>query len=136
MSRRTKTTRRGGRRRGQSLRTAFRLVGLLRSGRWKAADAAEEVKCNIRTFYRVVSAVEDAGIPVERHRERTDVYLRVRRDAVARALGLTMPEAPPRTVVVRDPPRCCKGCGATLRRYRLCAACRGRRIGAGRKTRR
>lgn len=72
-----------------ALRDALACIRLLASGRWRVDDLAAELGCTRRTAYRLLGALRESGIHVERQREdyRT-VYLRVDRAQAARALGL------------------------------------------------
>jgi DNA-binding IclR family transcriptional regulator len=65
---------------------ALRLLVLLRSGRWRAADLAGEIGCNPRTVYRLLHALEAAGLRVERQVEGPERLYRVRREDVRRLL--------------------------------------------------
>lgn len=55
--------------RGRQLRDAVRLLVLLRRGRWTMPEIADELGVGWRTAYRIVRALEDAGVTVEVSRE-------------------------------------------------------------------
>jgi hypothetical protein len=67
---------------------ALTTLRLLRTGRWMVGDLAEELRHTRRTAYRLLAAIERAGIRLERHREGRCVYYRVRRAELERAMGL------------------------------------------------
>ncbi|MBI3182073.1 MAG: helix-turn-helix transcriptional regulator [Myxococcales bacterium] len=121
--------------RGHALTVALRALRLLRTGRWRVEELAAELCEHQRTVYRLLRALERAGIRVEAQREGQEVYHRVRRETLEAALGLRAPSPPPRPVVALAPPRDCEECGVRLRRYRLCAACRRLRSAEGRRGR-
>ncbi len=79
----------GVRRRGDMLAESLTALRLLRTGRWLVEELAAELGYTRRTTYRLLAAVERAGVSLERHREGPCVYYRVRRGVLERALGLT-----------------------------------------------
>lgn len=88
MARPRRDTRRGVGLRAELLVDALRALRVLRTGRWLVGELAEELGHGRRTTYRLLAAIERAGVPIERHREGRCVYYRVRRAALERALGL------------------------------------------------
>jgi predicted DNA-binding transcriptional regulator YafY len=58
--------------RGDVLRTALKMLTVLRRGRWTMAEAADEVGVHWRAAYRIVDALRAAGVTVEVSRERDD----------------------------------------------------------------
>ena len=78
----------GIRRRGDMLAVVLAMLRELRTGRVLVADLADLLGRKRRTVYRMLLAIERAGVPLERHREGPRVFYRVRREALERALGL------------------------------------------------
>jgi hypothetical protein len=80
--------------RGRQLRQVLASILLLRTGRWTIAEWSAELGMHLRTTYRLLTTLRQAGIEVEVSRERehqrgtaTPLY-RIRAEAAAKALGL------------------------------------------------
>lgn len=69
---------RHARRRGETLRDALRVLALLREQRgWRVEELTGELRIHRRTLYRILGAIEAAGLPLEVLREGTERYYRV-----------------------------------------------------------
>ncbi|MFN7132395.1 MAG: hypothetical protein ACK4N5_09940 [Myxococcales bacterium] len=79
---------RNTKRRAEMVTDALVTLRLLLVGRWLIADLAAAIGHQRRTAYRLLAAIERAGIRVERQKEGREVYLRVRREDVERTMGL------------------------------------------------
>lgn len=78
----------GTSKRAEMVTESIRAIKALRAGRWAIEDLAAELEVGRRTAYRLLAAIERAGIPVARAREGKTVYLRITRASVKRAFGL------------------------------------------------
>jgi DNA-binding transcriptional ArsR family regulator len=68
--------------RGRQLGDVLAAVRLLARGRWLVDDLATHLGITRRTTYRLLSAMRDQGLAVDRQREGRYVYLRLGRQEV------------------------------------------------------
>lgn len=76
------------RRRGAVLAAALWAIVLLRSGRWTIRELAAELGLHVRSAYRMLHALEAAGVELEVHVEGSLRHYRVRAPALRRLLKL------------------------------------------------
>jgi DNA-binding IclR family transcriptional regulator len=74
---------RGAITRGRLTRELLLAIRLLSRGRHLVADLAEATGLERRAAYRLLAALRDVGLRVERHREGPRVYLRLPRVEVS-----------------------------------------------------
>ncbi len=86
--RRRKTVSSGLEVRGRMVAQALLSIRLLMTGRWRAAELASALGVGRRTTYRLLHVLDSAGVRIEHQAEGKEVYLRIRREDVLRALGL------------------------------------------------
>jgi DNA-binding transcriptional ArsR family regulator len=74
--------------RGDNTRQAIAAIRLLLRGPLSAGELAEKLGCNVRTSYRILRVLPDAGLELTGTREGKIVVYQLSRAGVGRTLGL------------------------------------------------